>query len=56
MTPLPQIGKGKGKISKTQQSEILTAAPLKEIFEQKVRKRKEKVQLTKIKYTRMKTI
>lgn len=38
LTPLLRIGKGEGKVSKTQQLKILTASHLKEIFEEKARK------------------
>lgn len=47
LTPLPHIRKGKGKGKKTQQSEILTATPLKEVFQEKAKKRKEKEKRTK---------
>lgn len=35
--------KGKGKVTKTQQSEILTGTLLQEVFEGKARNRKEKI-------------
>lgn len=53
LTPLPNIetgkGKGKGKGKRTQQSEIITATPKKDIFEEKAKKRKENKKRTKAK-------
>ncbi|CAG5058294.1 unnamed protein product [Parnassius apollo] len=42
LTLLPCIGKGKGKGKRTQQSEILTATPLKTVFKEKDKTRKKK--------------
>ncbi|CAG5047466.1 unnamed protein product [Parnassius apollo] len=42
LTPMPCIGKGKSKGKRTQQSEILTATPLKTVFKEKAKKRKKK--------------
>lgn len=47
LTPLPQIGEGKGQRSIAQQSEILTAISSKEILKEKCRKQKVKAPLTK---------